>query len=236
MTSSIADLKAALVSDSDQLRLALLLWKVNKPTYEQWVDLVESAVAYEVRQLTGRRSDLHDLSEDALTAVLVIALGSLGLSATSTYVNGNCDVKIDYADEYVWLGEAKLFNGVSHVWGGYLQLTSRYATGMPGQNAGGILLYCVKASAGELLAEWRGALTSKVGHADATDGRLPLTFASKEVCASTGLPLSLTHFAFPLFHSPQEDVIKLGRPDFAAGRRSRDVAKKAAGRRASDTD
>jgi hypothetical protein len=225
MSVSIQDLKA-MVDDGgpDALRCSLLFWKFDRPNYTDWATLVEKTISYEVSLIAKRRSDLNALGEDALTAVLVVALEAIGLQATSARVNGNCDLTVSY-DNYLWLGEAKLYTGAAHVWGGYLQLTARYSTGLPNQSRGGMLLYCVKDTASVLLAEWRAVLSEQVQDANARDGALPLTFISADVCASSGLPLELVHFAFPLFHVPTEDSIKLSPEALRAGRAAKKSAR-----------
>lgn len=222
---AIRDLAAA-GSEADVLRCTLFLWRFDKPSYDVWSGLVEKVISYEVSKISQKRADLNDLNEDALTAVLVIALESIGLQASSARVNGNCDVVIGYNDEYTWLGEAKLFTGVSHVWGGYLQLTTRYSSGLPNHNRGGMLLYCQKDNASVLLGEWRATLRAQLGRSDDTDGVLPLTFTSSDMCASTGLELKLTHFAFPLYHAPQENIIKLSKHALSAGQIAKKEARK----------
>lgn len=222
MTVSLRKLKAlSSSSDPGALQCCLVLWRFNRPTYDEWVGLVERAIAFEVAQMAQRRNDLQELGEDALTALLVIALNSLGLRASSAVVNGNCDVVVEYADDYQWLGEAKLFTGVTVIWKGYLQLTTRYAAGLPNQSKGGMLLYCFKESAATLLSEWREVLNTSVPHANIQDGELPLTFRSEDICASSGLALGLLHFAFVLFHSPQENKIKLSKDAMKAGTKAK---------------
>lgn len=213
------------VEGPDALRLALFNWKFKRPSYEDWSSLVEEAVSYEVSRISLRKADLQDLDEDGITAVLIIALEAMGLAASSARVNGNCDVTFSYNNEYLWIAEAKIFTGVAHVWGGYLQLTSRYASGLPDHNRGGVLLYCLKGEASGLLEEWRASLAAQVADSDARPSPYPLSFLSSAGVAATGLLMQLTHFAFPLYHEPMEDKVRMTPEAFAAGRK----AKKAAG-------
>lgn len=213
------------VEGPDALRLALFNWKFKRPSYEVWSALVEEAVAYEVGRISLRKADLQDLGEDGITAVLTIALEAIGLIALSARINGNCDVTVSYNNEYLWIAEAKIFTGVAHVWGGYLQLTSRYASGMPDHNRGGMLLYCLKGSADVLLEEWRASLAAQVADSNARESPFPLSFLSSAGTASTGLFMQLTHFAFPLHHDPMEDKLKMSSEAFAAGREAKKIAK-----------
>lgn len=227
MTFSIEDFRRFSKGNSaDALRFRLMFWKLDPPSYAEWSDLVENAISHEVSRISMRKNDLVDLSEDALTSVLVLALEALGLQASSSRVGGNCDVTIFYRDDYLWIGEAKIFSGVAHVWDGYQQLTTRYATGMPSHNRGGMLLYCQKARATELLAEWRAALRAEVPDADDRDGSLPLTFVSTSRYLTHEMPMTVTHFAFPLFHDPQDGEVKLSKASFKAGREARSRSRK----------
>jgi len=210
---------------ADALRANLLLWRFVRPSYNEWVERVEDSIAFEVAQISRRKADLQGLDEDGITALLVIALESLGLDASSAVVNGNCDVVVSYAAEYQWLGEAKIFKGVAVVWGGYLQLTRRYAAALPGQDRGGMLLYCFKNSATELLDEWRAALSAQVPTSNAQLGRLPLSFSSRDACQATGLEFSILHFAFPLLHKPVEDTVKLTEAAFQAAKSARKASR-----------
>lgn len=226
MTVTIKDLRArADSSPITKLQFQLLMWKVDKPAYAEWVGLVESAISVQVTEVSKHRNHLQDSGEDAITSTLVIGLECLGLTASSAMVNGNCDVVVRF-DDYLWLGEAKIFTGASVVWGGYLQLTQRYATGLPTQNSGGMLLYCFKDSADVLLTEWRAVLEVQVEGSDPKDGDHPLTFRSKDASSSSGLTLDILHFAFPLLHQPQEDEVKLTAKALEAGRAAKKAAKK----------
>ena len=218
----VSDWKAILsVNPSDALRLQILMWKVDRPSYESWADAVEGCIEHVVRNMAIKKNDIQRLTEDALTAQVTTGLSCFGLNATSGRVGGNVDVVISYADEYIWLGEAKIFTGGAHVWDGYQQLTTRYNTGLDVHSRGGILLYCYKDRADVLLAEWRATLNVQCEFAALSDGKLELTFLSKEDCRGTGKPYSVTHFAFPLLHDPQDGKIKLSPAASAAGRRAK---------------
>ncbi|WP_407353487.1 hypothetical protein [Luteimonas sp. R10] len=193
---------------SGRLQFALSIWSISKPTYDEWVALIEDAVSHFLAEIASRRHNFHDIGEDPLTSILVLLLRAVGLRASSAVVNGNCDLSIEY-DSYRWLGEAKIGDDVGKIYGGYLQLTSRYTTGYPEQNAGGILLYCVKSQALAALEGWKAALREAVPAANVTDGEHPLKFRSSDTCQSTGLPLRLVHMAMALKFEPQENIGKL---------------------------
>lgn len=207
-------------SPQDVMGFMLFQWSVQRPTYSDWADAVEGCIEFSMRQMAIRKNDIQDLSEDALTAQVTSNLSCFGLAAIAARVGGNCDVTVSY-DDYIWLGEAKLFTGVQHVWGGYLQLTTRYNTGLEQHSRGGMLLYCYKASAARLLAEWRAVLGEQIPEIAIEDGQRELTFLSGEGSPATGLEYRVTHFAFPLYHAPLDGKVKLSVAALAAGREAK---------------
>lgn len=208
-----------------ELRFALFNWKFQRPSYEEWASSVEASIKYVMTQMAKRKGDLQGLGEDQLTATVTTALTCFGVDARSARINGNCDVTIEQDADYVWIGEAKLYTGITHVWGGYQQLVTRYATGLPHHCRGGMLLYCYKGSADVLLAEWRATLQEQLKSTQFRQSPDALSFVSEEPSQATGLPLVVTHFAFPLFHQPMEKVAKLTKAARDAGRKVKRAAK-----------
>ncbi len=209
MTITVAEIRARECRTAcGRLRFQIMMADYEQPSYEAWCDLVEDAVRLQADELAKRRHTLQGVSEDGLTTALILGLKMLGLGASSSVVNGNCDVVVEFGD-FLWLGEAKIDSGVSKIWGGYLQLTQRYGTGLSHQSRGGMLLYCFRDSGSALLAEWRAALQSQRPACDAVDGRASLTFHSSDVVEATGLAIRVMHFAVSLRHSPTEDIERL---------------------------
>ncbi len=203
-----------------RLQFSLMLWAVKRPGYKEWVTLVEDAIYYLLTQMAGRRNDFNDLDEDALTAVIQIALSSLNMTVSAKVVNGNADVSIEF-DTYRWLGEAKIASDVSKIYHGYQQLISRYSTGIENQNCGGMLLYCQHDSADRILSGWRAALEVQSPESGAKDGRHALSFTTTAKSNSTGIDLDIVHYGIPLHHAPKEDVLKLSDGAIKAARAAR---------------
>lgn len=212
--------REAYKSPVSRLHFDILMWGFNPPSYPDWVELVEDAVQFEMGLMTERRHDLHNLDEDALSAILNISLQNLNLDASAKFVNGNTDVTIQY-NAYKWLGEAKFGDDVAKVYKGYLQLTTRYATGMHGQSAGGMLIYCRHGSAKVALAGWRAALETQLPSCNSRDGEVALTFRSEDTCEATGAKLDIVHIALPLHHKPLEAKKKLTAEAIEAARDER---------------
>ena len=185
------------------------MWHFNEPSYAEWCALVEDALLYEAAQMSNRKSDFHDLDEDALSATLLVALNNLALDASGRVVNGNCDLTIKRGD-YLWLGEAKIAGNTSNIHGGYLQLRDRYDSGVAGQDRGGMVIYCQTDSTKAVLAGWRAALEKVVPSSAPKDHpSSALAFTSSDTSPVTGETLSLIHIAFPLFHKPTDPTATL---------------------------
>lgn len=95
--------------------------------------------------------------------------------AVKTYLNGkdyNCESEIHSnghvdliikENKFEWLAEAKLHKGNVWTYHGFRQLTENYATGRPGTNHGGIIVYNLTKGkmSTKCAEEWRAYIESK---------------------------------------------------------------------------
>ncbi|ABS08237.1 MULTISPECIES: hypothetical protein [Shewanella] len=122
---------------------------------------------YETLDLIISRIDMHPHlrardSEDRTTLEMVNAFRFTGILAEQdAYYNGNCDFSINFRDNFVWLGEAKLDNSNTHIMEGFRQLVDRYVTGSKVQKEGALLIYCRLSNPTEVLQKWRDYLLQK---------------------------------------------------------------------------
>jgi cell pole-organizing protein PopZ len=80
-------------------------------------------------------------NEDRLTIEIVDQLRSLGHEAShDTKIGGHADIVVRKND-FLWLGEAKIYQHNNNLWEGFLQLLTRYSTGDFNQENGGLLIY-----------------------------------------------------------------------------------------------
>lgn len=107
----------------------------------------------------------------------------------------------------LWLGEAKIFTDYKKLMGGFQQLSDRYATGMPNQTHGGIIIYLFSDNIASRMQTWREYLE------DARNGILiesveknPLQFISTEPHRATQQDLVIRHVPVPLYHKPTDSV------------------------------
>src|SRR5690348_5411615 len=89
-----------------KLRLSQVLSTIVQPSYPDWADQVEEAIALAGMRLSKSRNHLA-ASEDNFTAALLAYLDGMGFAADMRAINGNCDVVVA-EEEYLWIGEAKL--------------------------------------------------------------------------------------------------------------------------------
>lgn len=207
------------------LSFQILMWEFEDPEYSSWVSLVEDAMLYQINKVSEKRHFLKSLGEDSLTSVIELALDNLGLSCSAKVVNGNVDMVIEWRS-FKWLGEAKIADDLQKIFHGYQQLTSRYATGQPGQTAGGLLLYCLHDRAGVIMEGWKAALQHEMPGSNIQAGPVPLSFRSDDDRNGSGQLINVVHLAFPLFHVPEENTWALSKEAIKAGQAARKEARK----------
>ena len=103
----------------------------------------------------------QDDNEDRLNIEIVDQLRSLGHEAShETKINGNVDIVVRKND-FLWLGEAKIYRGNNSLWEGFLQLTTRYSIGDFNQENGGLLIYIREEDASSIMQKWQKYLIEK---------------------------------------------------------------------------
>lgn len=112
-------------------------------SYDDFLARLYSAIDKIIISLQKNPQIYGEMTEDQLTQIIIDRLSDFDFNAYSDpNVGGHVDLSVDYPGEsYLWLGEAKIDNNKEHVYEGFLQLTTRYATGEKNQTAGGIIIY-----------------------------------------------------------------------------------------------
>jgi hypothetical protein len=97
-------------------------------------------------------------TEDRLTIEIVNLLRSLGHEAShDTKTGGHADIVVTKND-FLWIGEAKIYRGNNYLWGGFQQLVTRYSTGDSNQENGGLLIYILNKDARSIMQNWQNYL------------------------------------------------------------------------------
>lgn len=186
----------------DQIRVGM--WFAS--SHEERRKLIERAIDWVAIEFTKTRQDRQDRTEDGLTGDVVTALRAMGFQAShDTMVGGHCDVVVEAADNFLWLGEAKIHGAYDWLVGGFQQLDTRYAAALPGQDHGGMIIFCYNANTKALMEEWRNRLCEARSDVEAWfDDQNPLIMISRHVHAGTGLPYHVRHTPFSLHFKPQD--------------------------------
>lgn len=182
-------------------------------THSQRVTAVNKAIDYACNQLELSKNKKQGLGEDQITVDICNMLITAGFDASHDLnVGGHCDIVIKGKDHFLWLAEAKEHNAYGWLDKGFRQLSTRYSTGVFGQDHGAVIIYCYVADAASMLEKWRTKLIEK--NADVTtekssDGN-PLHFSSLHKHVSSGLPFHVRHKAVSLHWNPTDTLLKTG--------------------------
>lgn len=177
-------------------------------THRERVDAVDAAIDWVVAELAkSARHNLH-ASEDSLTLQIVISLKAMGFQAShDTDVGGHCDIVIEGRDNFLWLAEAKVHGSYPWLMKGFRQLTSRYSTGLTGQNAGGLIIYSRRSRIDRMMKTWAKHLRdNERGITVAPCPRTSLAFISKQIHVRTGDEFKIRHVPVSLYFDPKDDA------------------------------
>lgn len=205
---------AASARTSEQRSLS---WRFHNLPYsdnihDDFIALVEDAINFSIRHMVRNKNTISSsdgkpmLDEDQLTLLLSGPILGVGLDIWhDANVGGHCDITITGMDSMLWLGEAKIYTGYTKLMGGFQQLSDRYATGLPGENSGGMLIYFFGQRVDCMMSNWRDYLRST--RDDLLDEDVvgyPYHCRTFEKHRATGETLNVRHFAVPLLHSPTD--------------------------------
>lgn len=182
-----------------------LIHKTDDP-YNTFVDLIDEAIAHISFQMARSKNVLKGMGEDQLTNNIIAYLHGMGFLAQFEANNGgNCDISIQGADDMVWLGEAKIYRSGKNLLSGLQQLVDRYATGLPSQDRGSLIIYILVKNAAKVMRTWNSRLVLKMtkGVVLSPPGK-DLTFHTNIEHAGSGRNLLIKHVPVVLFHEPTE--------------------------------
>lgn len=206
VTYSVADLKARASSTTSLINIDLLL--LTATDYQRFVELVDKALDWIAQELS-RNPELHKKqSEDQLTIQVVSLLRAMTFTAHhETKVGGHCDVVIEYKFEFLWLGEAKIFDSdYSWLFKGFEQLNTRYSTGNPNQNSGGMIIYSFKDRIDRMMKRWMDHLEENFSDIAIEDCPVnQLAKISTHPHKRTGLKYRVRHVPISLYFDPQDE-------------------------------
>ncbi|MFC7051461.1 hypothetical protein ACFQI3_02035 [Hansschlegelia quercus] len=174
------------------------------PDHETRLRLVEEAIDWISQDFTKNKHLKQDSSEDDLTVQIVLALKAMNfLAYHDVQYGGHTDIIVEGANEFLWIAEAKIHKDYNWLLDGFEQLDRRYSTGLPGQNAGELIVYVKVADANAVMERWSKHLANKRSDVSIVQcGKDPLARRSEHIHASTGLSFYVRHKPFVLYHKP----------------------------------
>ncbi len=177
-------------------------------SYEDFVRIIYKTFDFIINELQQNPQYYDGFSEDQITNQVISLLRAKGFNAYSdAETGGHVDIRIDKPEKkYLWLCEAKKSNSIPHIHEGFLQLTTRYATGVINQNEGGILIYIFKKSATDFIGKYIAYLDSQDDLLIEKNKDNPLEFYSvsniKRI--GKGIDYRVRHMGISLYFSPQD--------------------------------
>jgi len=181
-------------------------------TYDEFRESLSDDLLSVIQTLEENPQHYRDDTEDATTQRIIDMLKCMGYSAHhNRQSGGNVDVTVEVTRRnFKWLGEAKKFNSVGDLREGYLQLATRYRTGMDSNGIlhGGLIGYLRRPDAVKCVKDWRENFALQDFAAEAKFEDCPrrgaLGFFSVHAHKDYGLPLRVWHFCAVLHFKPDD--------------------------------
>jgi hypothetical protein len=194
------------------LQLDLMDYRLGDPDAEAMCGLVERAIDSCAESIARFPKEHGPMTEDQLTVTMLMQLQRLGLDASHDATSGgHCDIVVEEPGGFLWLGEVKKVDGVNNSWvaDGYDQLTIRYATGIPDQNRGSLIVFCNCERIDRVLESWRDFLVGRYGSTGVTIteyNQSAIWFRSEHPGIKTGLSYQVRHKPISVYFPPQHGI------------------------------
>ncbi len=186
----------------DELRFR---WMFAQSHHERR-SIVEDAVDHLATEFAATPHHRKDRDEDGLTIDVVTGLKLLGMQATHDEdIGGHCDIVVRSKDDFLWLAEAKIHSAYDWLAKGYQQITTRYSTGLPGQDAGALVIYCKAENVKGIMEKWQGHFSEAFPDAKiSVCEKTPLAFISTCTHPRSGLAFRIRHIPISVWHDPKD--------------------------------
>lgn len=155
---TIAELQKLGALNPSIARLASFL---TVSSYPDFVTQLNKDIDESVNQIQESRQLHQEDGEDRLTSQIVSNLNILGYAAShDTAHGGHVDLLVKYQG-YKWLGESKIHSSYDYLFQGFQQLNTRYSTGSPEENCGGMIIFIKVADSLSVMTRWEEHLKEK---------------------------------------------------------------------------
>jgi hypothetical protein len=178
----------------------------SKDGYDEFNGLVDDALDFCIREME-RQPQLHyDQNEDRLSKSLISPMLGMGFEVDSKANGGNVDVAIELGRSYSWLGESKIWDGPAYIFEGYLQLTTRYASGGEYQTSVGMITFCGLKRSDQAMLDWANHLSAN--GKDVSIPNMPIIgstgFRSTYRSERSGAVMSVRHMSVSIYFKPED--------------------------------
>lgn len=200
---SVADLRLMTRGKPIDLGLDYLLAQDHDSRFRA----IRKGVDVACNQLEQHKNYKQKMSEDQITLQICDMLFTMSFPVFhDASVGGHCDIVLRGADQFLWLAEAKIHNSYGWLDKGFKQLSTRYSTGVIGQDSGEIIIYCYTQNAKAMLDKWKAELISRNSGVtiESSPCGNPLVFLSRHTHDSSGLSFQTRHKAIALYWSPKD--------------------------------
>jgi hypothetical protein len=188
------------------------LYRIKPNTYSKFVDTLYQDIDNIVDNFQSNPQYYQKDSEDKLTHEICNYLRGYGYNALHGLTSGgqtDLIVKSYPPNNYQWIGEAKIHSSYEYLYQGFLQLTTRYSSGVEYQRNGGLLIYIRTSNAKSTMDKWQQELLKmmEIQSIEITIkscSKNILAFISSHTHHSSGLPFEVRHIPIVLHYSPQD--------------------------------
>ena len=172
-------------------------------SYDTFVEHVEDELASCIQQLEENPEHHHNQSEDQVTIAIRDMLVQKGIDAAHDVQHGGHVDLFIKKDTWKYLVEAKIYSGNAYNYEGWLQLTTRYASGNL-CNKGMLLIYLQSHSNTlKIMQDWKTHLEGKVDNINVNFcNKNPLALVSTHDLIRTGSPYHVRHLSVSLYFKP----------------------------------
>lgn len=218
MTLSVADLEKIAAATGMQLQFRIMDFRTRGMTdASEFDEIVYQAINSCARLIARYPKEASTLGEDQLSVMMLSKLEGLGLNAShDTTSGGHCDIFIKEGDHLLWLGEAKLVDGQknAHIEDGYLQLFSRYATALPSQDKGGLIIFCNCSRIDQILENWATHIEAKRPNLERLEFDTDqIEYFTEEPHSSNGRKFRVWHKPISVHWAPEEREVISRKPN-----------------------
>lgn len=184
-----------------------MVWRLSASSYAEFVNVLYKDLDLVISELELNPQHYQNDCEDKLTAFIISMLKMKGYDAShGTTGGGSKDITVNgSAPSWSWIGEAKIYNSITDLREGFLQLSTRYRNVDPLKSCGGLLAYTRREYAADLMDKWKkavGKIPLRNFRVCPCPSRDRLGFISVHDHISSGLPFEVRHLAICLYHRP----------------------------------